>query len=164
MFQKNLAQAPTSYPTPIHFVVLVEHKYWSLYSLEEHVSAKSRCLLTIACSKDFKAGSSFLEFCLIELPWALQSSCHTNHQITIHEIDLESSTVQRLSAFNMNRISWKSWSYEENIPGSIEVWTPSAGSFQEDLQMLVLTSANICKGLMRRQPVYPRDWRQKCIF
>lgn len=58
-----------------HFLVPVVHKYLSKYSLEEHVSAKSWCNLAMAFCKDFREGSRFLEFCWMEWPWALQSSC-----------------------------------------------------------------------------------------
>lgn len=90
----------------LHFVALEEHKYWSIYSLEEHVSAKSWCILVIAFCKDFKAGSRFLEFCWIKLPWALHSSCHK--RITIHEWDRKIQTTKML----MWKESLESWSYE----------------------------------------------------
>lgn len=57
-----------------HCCSWTEHKYRSVYSFEEQVSAKSWCNWVIAFCKDFRAGSRLLEFCWIEEPWTLQIS------------------------------------------------------------------------------------------
>jgi hypothetical protein len=59
-----------------YLLALEEHKYRSIYSLEEHVSARSWCILVMDFCNDFSDGSKFLEFCWIEFAWDLQSSCH----------------------------------------------------------------------------------------